>query len=84
MATYQTKSTLAELSAITEANIKAVKEQLQPLSSAALQRKPAPKQWSIVECIEHLNAYGRFYLPAMQKAMEKGTQRNFPVTETYD
>ncbi len=84
MATYQTKSVFTELSAITEANIKTIKEVLQPLSSAALQQKPAPNKWSIVECIEHLNAYGRFYLPAIQKAMEKGAKRNFSKTETYD
>ncbi len=84
MATYQTKPTLAELLAITEANIKTAKEVFQPLSIAALQRKPAPDKWSVVECLEHLNAYGRFYLPAIQKAMEKGAKRNFPISETYD
>ena len=29
--------------------------------------KPNEKSWSILECIEHLNLYGDFYLPEMEK-----------------
>jgi DinB superfamily len=83
MPAIQTQALLAELLAITENNIKVVKDSLQPLPLTTLQRKPAPDKWSIVECLEHLNSYGRFYLPALQKAMEKGAKRDFPSSETY-
>jgi uncharacterized damage-inducible protein DinB len=37
----------------------------------------AAEKWSVVQILEHLNAYGRFYLPAIQKAMtEKPTSRS--------
>lgn len=29
----------------------------------------SPDKWSVVQILEHLNAYGRYYLPAMKKAM---------------
>ena len=28
-----------------------------------------PEQWSALECLEHLNRYGEFYLPAIEKAI---------------
>jgi uncharacterized damage-inducible protein DinB len=30
-------------------------------------------KWSVVQCLEHLNAYGRIYLPAIEKKMEEKT-----------
>lgn len=38
-----------------------------------LQRKPSEKSWSILECIEHLNLYGDFYLPEIAQQMKKST-----------
>jgi hypothetical protein len=34
-----------------------------------LQYKTLPASWSVLECIEHLNMYGDFYLPAMEKSL---------------
>lgn len=31
--------------------------------------RPAPDKWSVVQVLEHLNSYGRYYLPALQKAL---------------
>ncbi|GAA4310951.1 DinB family protein [Nibribacter koreensis] len=39
------------------------------LEPAALNFKPQPNSWSILECLEHLNRYSRFYLPAFEKAI---------------
>lgn len=36
---------------------------------AHLNFKSSIKQWSILECIEHLNLYSRFYLPEIEKAI---------------
>jgi hypothetical protein len=39
--------------------------------------RPAENKWSIVQILEHLNAYGRYYIPAIETAMaEKKTGRN--------
>jgi hypothetical protein len=37
---------------------------------------PGSEKWSVVQILEHLNAYSRYYLPAIQKAM---TERPHPV-----
>ncbi|WP_339924560.1 DinB family protein [uncultured Cyclobacterium sp.] len=35
--------------------------------------KPAPDSWSILECIEHLNLYGDFYIPELNKSIENSS-----------
>ncbi|HVI43591.1 MAG TPA: DinB family protein [Chitinophaga sp.] len=42
---------------------------------AILQHNPAPGAWSAIQCLEHLNTYGRHYLPALDKAITKAKQR---------
>ncbi|GAB5538578.1 MAG: DinB family protein [Salibacteraceae bacterium] len=37
------------------------------LSDDKLNYKPGTEQWSILECIEHLNRYGDFYIPEFKK-----------------
>ena len=46
-------------------------QELKDLSDEDLNRKPAHGGWSILECIEHLNLYGRFYLPEIEKQLLK-------------
>jgi hypothetical protein len=36
-----------------------------------LNRRPAPESWSVLECLEHLNRYGRFYLPEINKRIRE-------------
>ncbi|SHJ35210.1 DinB superfamily protein [Hymenobacter daecheongensis DSM 21074] len=40
-----------------------------PLEAALLNVKPSPTSWSILECLEHLNRYARYYLPQLAKAL---------------
>lgn len=40
--------------------------QLNHLDDDTLNKRPAPESWSILECVEHLNRYGDFYLPALR------------------
>ncbi|GEP92285.1 DinB superfamily protein [Chitinophaga terrae (ex Kim and Jung 2007)] len=40
-----------------------------------LQEPPLPGKWSALQCLEHLNSYGRFYLPALEKAIRQAEQR---------
>lgn len=39
------------------------------LDPQTLQRKEDPNSWSVLECVEHLNRYFRFYLPLLHKAI---------------
>ena len=49
------------------------------LSENELQYRNNDKSWSILECIEHLNLYGNFYLTEIEKRM-KSSKKN---QETY-
>ena len=43
--------------------------QLKQLPADLLLKQPVPGRWSVAQVIEHLNTYGRFYLPELQKAV---------------
>jgi hypothetical protein len=59
---------ITELLGLTEQSIIAVKK-FKTLTSSQLNLKNTAGQWSVLECIEHLNLYGDFYLPEMQKQL---------------
>lgn len=40
------------------------------LSESELNQRRTPKSWSILECIEHLNLYGDFYIPEIKNRIE--------------
>ena len=42
-----------------------------PLAAALLNFKPGPDHWSILECLEHLNRYSRFYNAQLSKALAR-------------
>jgi hypothetical protein len=42
---------------------------LQQLPASRLLQQPGPGRWSVAQVIEHLNTYGRYYLPKLQKAI---------------
>ncbi len=46
-------------------------EQLRQLPLETLNRKPDAESWSVLECLEHLNLYGDFYLPEMGKRIRE-------------
>ncbi|UOQ73486.1 DinB family protein [Hymenobacter cellulosilyticus] len=46
-----------------------VAQQLQPLPSHQLNYKPTPTGWSVLECLEHLNRYSRFYNAELAQAL---------------
>lgn len=44
---------------------------------------PQLGQWSALQCLEHLNTYGRFYLPALDKAITAAEQNNSRPLDTF-
>ena len=77
----KTKSTqlLKELTANTENHIKRVSAFLE-MSDEHLNQRPGPKSWTVLECIEHLNRYGDYYIPAMRERMEADSK---PAAELF-
>ena len=57
-----------ELLAIAESATEKTRK-FRDLREDQLNFKEAPERWSILECIEHLNRYGDFYLPEIEKAI---------------
>lgn len=46
------------------------------LSEDTLRRKKDDKTWSVLECIEHLNLYGDYYLPEMERCILQSAKRS--------
>lgn len=55
-------------------------QHLQKLPKEALNWKASPDSWSILECLEHLNLYGDFYLPTFR---EKISSSNYPAVPLF-
>ena len=45
-------------------------EELQLESFEKLNWKENPTSWSVLECLEHLNLYGDFYIPELHKQLQ--------------
>ncbi|GAA4379180.1 DinB family protein [Hymenobacter koreensis] len=58
-----------------------VETELKPLSSEVLNAKARPESWSVLECLEHLNRYSRYYNPAFAQALQPARQ---PVSEAAE
>ncbi|MES2557058.1 MAG: DinB family protein [Bacteroidota bacterium] len=52
------------------------------LDEEILNRKPTAESWSKLECLEHLNLYGDFYLPEIERSLlqaKGGPQQEFKL-----
>ena len=50
-----------------------VQTDFSPLPAELLNLQPSPTGWSILECLEHLNRYSRYYNAALTKALAQPT-----------
>ncbi|WP_353196907.1 DinB family protein [Parapedobacter defluvii] len=65
---------LTELSGLTQQHIRAV-QSFKELPQELLNRKPAAGGWNILECVEHLNRYGDFYIPEIERCIRNAKCR---------
>lgn len=54
-------------------------EQLKTFDLNTLTWKANQTSWSILECIEHLNLYGNFYLPQIENQLKNSNTKADPV-----
>lgn len=54
-------------------------EVLKEKAEAQLNYKQHSESWSALECLEHLNLYGRFYLPEIEKCIQQRKGKSEPV-----
>ena len=59
----------------TKANLKRVAA-LRQMDLTALNWKSSPDRWSVLECIEHLNRYARFYNPEIKMRLKDARRRS--------
>lgn len=64
-----------ELKSLTENHLELVKEWKEFPIEKWLNR-PQNNSWNALECLEHLNYYGKFYLPEMEKQLNSSTIKN--------
>ena len=65
----ESETLIAELIERTKQNMNEV-ERLNQLSFKELNHKAGSEVWSALECIEHLNLYGDYYLPEISSRIE--------------
>lgn len=68
--TISSEKLLSNLIERTQRNIEHA-EKYHHLSEESLNWKTNKESWSILECLEHLNLYGDFYIPEITKRMQQ-------------
>ncbi len=46
------------------------------LNKEVLNYKASPEKWSVLECIEHLNRYGDFYIPEIKQQIQSSNYKH--------
>jgi uncharacterized damage-inducible protein DinB len=55
----------------------------QNLPPQKLNVEPALGRWSAAQCLAHLNAYGNYYLPAIEKAIQQARAKEMKPVATF-
>lgn len=76
--TFNTNDLLADLTNATEQILsEAVKYNNLPIEK--LNYRKSDDSWSVLECFQHLNLYGRYYLPEIKQCMNSSTVLSKPT-----
>lgn len=78
-----TNQLLHDLAEIVREILYAVETELYSLPVFELNIRPASDSWSVAECLQHLNLYGKFYLPVIQKAIFTAQKRGYSPTAKF-
>ncbi|HFK5546158.1 TPA: DinB family protein [Elizabethkingia anophelis] len=68
----QTSQFYSELISLVQSHIK-ITEELKSKAETKLNQKISADSWSALECIEHLNRYGNFYLPEIENRVKNAS-----------
>ncbi|MFN4254390.1 MAG: DinB family protein [Saprospiraceae bacterium] len=77
------KNLLENLQNQTERHLQKAIADWQNLPPALLAAAPAAGKWSAAQCLEHLNFYGKFYLPAIAAAIEQARATGRQTAENF-
>jgi hypothetical protein len=71
MHAYKPAQLLDILQQDTETQLDKAIREWQMTAPETLSRRPSSTQWSAKQCLSHLNGYGLYYLPAIEKAIDR-------------
>ncbi|GAB3202770.1 hypothetical protein ABID22_001055 [Pontibacter aydingkolensis] len=74
---------LEQITQINKGLTETVANEFPKMDLNSLNFKPGPESWSILECLEHLNRYSRYYNPALAKAIAKNADGTFTGSINY-
>ncbi len=77
MPVYLSNTLINELQEQTESFLNKAISEWQMIRHSQFALKESPEKWSATQCLEHLNSYGRYYLPVMEKAIQEARKKNF-------
>lgn len=75
---FNSKALIADLQKMVTSHIEYVKH-LQSLSESKVNQKLNSQSWSVLECIEHLNLYAKFYNKEIVKRISKSTKSHSEI-----
>lgn len=64
---------ISQLTQQTEAHLQLAISQWQMMPHSSFARMPDTASWSANHCLQHLNSYGRYYLPLLQQALTQAS-----------
>ena len=77
MPVYLSNTLIDELQEQTESILNKAISEWQMIKHSQFALKESPEKWSATQCLEHLNSYGRYYLPVMEKAIQEARKKNW-------
>lgn len=83
MKTHNTQQLIELLEEQTESILNIAVQQWQMTPASVFKQQPSPGSWSAMQCLGHLNAYGRYYLPAIERAIDMARLKHQPAVETF-
>jgi len=83
MQTFNSLQLTEQLQKQTEDILNIAVQRWQMLNTSVFKQQPTPGSWSAMQCLGHLNAYGDYYLPAIEKAMVHAKQNKQKVSSTF-
>lgn len=76
-----TEELIKELIECTQTHISAAKK-FKSYSVEMLNKRKSPTSWSVLECLEHLNLYGDYYIPTIKKSIESSSSQSTTIFKT--
>ncbi len=56
---------------------------LREIDAEYLKKSRHPESWSVLQIIEHLNSYNKYYLPQIELELERAATRGIPSSSRY-